>query len=239
MSELTDQLPSGLTDSFSQAFRSGVAHLLRAGEYANDAGVDVWQFAVEVDRLTGCGVTISDLRWLVAKGFAIHRHEKTASTGGQRLFEPRDGLGFSRESAMVLTADGAAFAQSFQSSDVPDQRPDSEIAQPSESSGVSVKPVWTSSRRELLVMGLVVKTFRVPARNQELILAAFQEERWPACILDPLPPTESITSAKRMQNAICRLNGKQTNKLVRFSANGNGTGICWELLTDPASNMTQ
>ena len=38
----------------------------------------------------------------------------------------------------------------------------------------------------------VVKQFRVPAGNQELILAAFEEMGWPPHIDDPLPPVHDL-----------------------------------------------
>ena len=38
----------------------------------------------------------------------------------------------------------------------------------------------------------IVKRYRVPAPNQELILAAFEEEGWPQLIDDPLPPQDEL-----------------------------------------------
>ena len=42
---------------------------------SQDAGADLWDFALENDRLYATGLTISDLRGLVAKGFAEHGQE--------------------------------------------------------------------------------------------------------------------------------------------------------------------
>ena len=49
-------------------FRAGLALLWQAHEYALDAGADVWDFALESESLYAAKLTISDLRWLVAKG---------------------------------------------------------------------------------------------------------------------------------------------------------------------------
>jgi len=46
--------------------------LSQADTLALDAGADRWDFALEIDRLFHADLTINDLRWLVAKGFAEH-----------------------------------------------------------------------------------------------------------------------------------------------------------------------
>jgi hypothetical protein len=91
-------------------------------------------------------------------------------------------------------------------------------------------PVWDKDLRVLAVRGVVVKQFRVPASNQELILDAFQELGWPPHIDDPLPPHPEQDSKQRLHDTIDRLNRSQGNRLIRFRGNGNGTGILWELI---------
>jgi hypothetical protein len=82
--------------------------------------------------------------------------------------------------------------------------------------------------RCLSLEGAVVKWFRVPAPNQELILSAFEEVGWPEQIDDPLPVTADIDPRTRLHDAIRRLNGCQANRLLRFHGNGNGDGVSWE-----------
>ncbi len=79
-----------------------------------------------------------------------------------------------------------------------------------------------------LLGDMVVKHFRVPAQIQQLILSAFEEEAWPEHIDDPLPGHGDIDPRARLHDAIHRLNGHQTHRLLRFKGNGNGTGVCWE-----------
>jgi hypothetical protein len=74
-----------------------------------------------------------------------------------------------------------------------------------------------------------VKWFRVPAGNQEAILAAFQEQRWPVRIDDPLPCRHGTDPKERLHAAIRRLNGRQLRRLLRFRGDGTGMGVRWEL----------
>ena len=76
---------------------------------------------------------------------------------------------------------------------------------------------------------IVVKQFKVPALNQERILAAFEEEGWPVHIDDPLPPHPEQDPKRRLHDTINSLNRNQKNPLIRFLGNGNGQGIRWEL----------
>ena len=99
-----------------------------------------------------------------------------------------------------------------------------------------LKPVWEARHSELRVGEILVKKFRVPAENQELVLSAFQEEGWPAYIDDPLPMKSEIAPKQRLRNAIDRLNANQLLPLLRFHGNGNGQGVGWRLLSLPATD---
>ena len=90
--------------------RAGLALLWQAYRYAQDAGADPWDFALETDRLYETNLTISDLRWLVAKGFAEHGQETSFYGDPHRSFRPSKGLNFVPTSCFVLTPEGAEFA---------------------------------------------------------------------------------------------------------------------------------
>ncbi len=90
--------------------RAGLALLWQAYRYAQDAGADQWDFALESDGLYETGLTISDLRWLVAKGFAEHGQETSFYGDPHRSFRPSGGLNFVPTTCFVLTAKGAEFA---------------------------------------------------------------------------------------------------------------------------------
>ena len=62
-----------------RAVGTAIAELAEAHDYARDAECDPWQFAVEISRFRELGLTYSDLRWLVEKGYAAHAREVTRS----------------------------------------------------------------------------------------------------------------------------------------------------------------
>jgi hypothetical protein len=74
----------------------------------------------------------------------------------------------------------------------------------------------------------VIKHFRRPAPSQELILAAFEEESWPPCIWDPLPPAKGQSGKVRQRVAIRHLHAAQNAPGIRFYCNGTDT-IGWGL----------
>jgi hypothetical protein len=90
--------------------RAGLALLWQAYRYAQDAGADRWDFALESDRLYETELTISDLRWLVAKGFAEHGQETSFYGDPHRSFRPSGGFNFVPTTCFVLTPKGAEFA---------------------------------------------------------------------------------------------------------------------------------
>jgi hypothetical protein len=89
-------------------------------------------------------------------------------------------------------------------------------------------PRWDAAFRVLRVGNKVVKEYRLPSRNQETILEAFQEEGWPHSIDDPLPPLAEVEPKSRLHDTIKRLNRHHKDRLIRFRGDGTGEGICWE-----------
>jgi hypothetical protein len=90
--------------------RAGLALLWQAYVYAQDAGADLWDFALENDHLYQARVTISDLRWLVARGFAEHGQETSFYGDPHRSFRKSVGLNFVPTTCFVLTPKGAEHA---------------------------------------------------------------------------------------------------------------------------------
>jgi hypothetical protein len=229
--------------------RIALGFLRQACTCAADARADLWDFALEIGTLFDAGLTISDLRWLVAKQFVEHGQELSVYGRRHRSFRRGAGFFFENTTCVVLTPSGAAFVDRFLN------RPDvsRQSLEPMETaslaggvtavlangslaenhrngtSHVAVKPCWNVVRRELTLNGTLVKQFRVPAHNQEKFLAAFEEEGWPDHIDDPLPISGDINPPTRLHDAINRLNGRQTRRLIRFSGNGAGTGVSWQL----------
>ena len=90
-------------------------------------------------------------------------------------------------------------------------------------------PTWKSDLRELTFRGRVVKRYRVPSGNQELILATFQELGWPRCIDDPLPPNGELDPKLRLQATIKSLNRSHLVQMLSFHGNGTGMQIYWKV----------
>jgi hypothetical protein len=216
-----------LTAPIKDNARFGLALLSQAFTYAHDAGADRWDFAVEINTLYERGLSISHIRWLVAKNFAEHGQESCVYGSPHRSFRRGDGFFFDHTTCVVLTRSGAAFV-------------DHVLREPNDQ-GISIdallKPFWDRARRELSLYGKVVKRYLVPARNQQVILGAFEEEGWPQHIDDPLPVSLDIDPRTRLHDAIHRLNSCQTNRLLRFRGNGAGTGVAWELLQTKAGRF--
>jgi hypothetical protein len=246
---------------FNAGSTAALALLWHAHNCAQDAGTDLWDFALETVTLYEAGLTISDLRWLVAKGFAVHGQETSVYGGLHRSFRPGAGFFFEPTTCIVLTSEGVAFAEHLLRTLVatsPTAPPpfettahgngqtpghDNHAPATHDSSGsatAAVKPRWNLLQRELCLGVRVVKRFRVPAHVQQLIICAFEEEGWPAHIDDPLPCRRDIDPRARLHDAIHRLNGHQINRLLRFKGNGSGTGVSWELRrADTGNNRHQ
>jgi len=88
-------------------------------------------------------------------------------------------------------------------------------------------PHWDSDTHTLRVGADVVKQFKQPARNQERILATFEEMRWPRHVDDPLPPAGEVPAKVRLRFTIWRLKRRHKKKRLTFSGDGTGEGIFW------------
>ena len=104
---------SRVASSVSASAKTALTLLLEAHFYANDVGVDDWEFAVEVQRLRDAGVTNSDLRWLICKRYANHGIETTLINQDERSFQQTGNLFISGDTCFVLTADGDALPVGF------------------------------------------------------------------------------------------------------------------------------
>jgi hypothetical protein len=229
------------------SLRAGLAVLWRAYLCAHDTGANVWDFALRVGRLYETGVTSSDLRWMVAKGFAEHGQEMSDYDHPHRSFRISNGYFFNNHTCLILTPSGAALAEHVfgKTARAPQATMSTLATNAGETAAFAnarraayetntqatsgLKPTWHATRRELSWAGLIVKRFRVPARNQETILSVFEEEDWAEHIQDPLPANHDIDAPTRLHDAINRLNRCQINPFLRFHGDGKGTGIFWEL----------
>jgi len=162
-------------------------------------------------------VTNADLYWLVIKGYVEQAVECGSPQKPEREFSIWGKSPIAERSAFILTDSGLALVSGR-----------THVQEPSETEKEKKNiPHYDLMRRQLWFAGELVKYFRVPAQNQELILMAFEEEGWPRHIDDPLPGQPDIEPIRRLQDAIRRLNGNLRGKL-RFRGRGDGRGIRWQ-----------
>ena len=194
--------------------------LLQAHQCAADVRRSVWDFAVTIHMFRLAGVTDCHMQWMCCKGYVEHAIEVIVPGDELRQFRPTTGLRITPESCFVLTELGRECAEQIVGSY--SESPHTPLS-PSSS-----LPCWDAQRRELRVGQTVVKSFQVPAKNQETILAVFQEEGWPSRIDDPLPPVAEIDPRRRLHSTIQCLNRNRKADLLRFHGDGSGTGIRWD-----------
>ncbi len=209
---------------------SALAYLVEAADFARELGRDPWDFAVEIQTLREMGLTNNDLRWLVCKNLLEHRQETTTVGDTSRVFQPDRPLSFSENACFVISAAEPVTSRAGLDS-LAKVYEAVRRSSPLGRNGHNrdLLPKWDRDRQELRVGGIVVKQFKVPAINQERILAAFEEEGWPVHIDDPLPPHPEQDPKRRLHDTINSLNRNQKRALIQFIGNGNGQGIRWEL----------
>jgi len=216
--------------------KTALTALLEAIDYGQDLDRTAWDFAIELSCLRRMKLSNSDLRWLVGRELVDHAVEITTTGDADRSFRQPPRLMFCKRACFVLTAAGAALAREIAGRESARRR--AEVHEPVDQPTLTIAnprpltPTWDRNRLELKVGNTVVKRFRVPAANQEAILAAFQEEHWPARIDDPLPPHPEQSPKRRLQETIKSLNRNQKKSMIRFLGDGSGQGVLWEFCNE-------
>jgi hypothetical protein len=206
--------------------------LWRASRYAHELHRPQWDFAVQWSELRRTGLAQCDLRWLACKGYIQQDAAGFKPCGGERSSTRSTAKRVSDRSSFVLTARGTALAQALllRWAESGNESASSLSIIPHAALSAPI-PCWDRQRRELRIGPSIVKRFFVPAENQEAILAAFEEEAWPAHIDDPLSPVPGIDPKRRLHSTIQCLNRNQQAKLLHFHGDGYGRGVRWELRT--------
>jgi hypothetical protein len=127
----------------------------------------------------------------------------------------------SSTSCFTLTAADCAFAARFLAAG----RAGNAIALPMG----RLTPRYDSNHRLFSWGAHLLKHYRQLRGNQELILAAAEEMRWPSLFDDPLPRPHGVNSKRRVRTTIGDLNRRQLLHIVQFHVNGAGTQIGHEL----------
>ena len=138
----------------------GLCLLMHAYNCATDVKRDLWDFAVDIKTLRKAGLSDSDLRWLLCKGFAAAAREVTDRSAEKRTFEQTQLLHFSNKASFILTGIGY---------DALDDR----IKASQDAQDTTIRPTWDTNLHQLTYDGCIVKHFRSPSPNQEAVLMQF------------------------------------------------------------------
>lgn len=221
------ELPYTPESSGHERLQHALALLIEGHECASDLKQQTWEFAVEGVEFARAGVSRNLLRWLVCKGYVEHAVEVVQPDQQGRKFRPSDRLCFSRRSCFVITPSGVELARQHLLTGKSEAVVSS--ADPERLTHANpLLPCWDEQRRELRLEGEVVKKYKRPAPNQELILQVFQEEGWPPRIDDPLPIRSDRSPRIRLHDTINQLNQAQKVPRIRFRGDGTGQGVFWE-----------
>jgi hypothetical protein len=218
-------------------WQPGLINLLDAVHFAKDSARPPWQFAIATESLYARGFTDNDLRWFFLKGYI----EIAVEIGKPSFILPRRfrAVGFRSgrgRHCVILTDAGLALAERLCRS--ASSMATAAILPPNRKSPRSKNPRWDPAARTLWLGSKLIKHLTVPAANQELILAAFEEQHWPSCIDNPLPPANGIDAKRQLHDTINRLNHSHKRPLIRFTGNGKGLGICWRRAGGPGLRIT-
>lgn len=206
--------PAALPCCFRDAVRGTFTVLLEAHDAAAELGWDRLRSSVSVRELWLHGATVNQLRWLLDGGHIQLVADHGGPVGPESVAAEGHLLGPCR---VILTGQGAALARAH-------LRGASSIV------GARPVPQWDAARRTLWLGASVVKQFRVPAVNQEIVLQVFEEEGWPHTIDDPIPVGRASEGKARLHDTIRRLNDRQRVRRLRFAGNGRGDGVSWEVI---------
>lgn len=203
---------------------------------ARQASAEPWEFSVEWPELRRLGLTCNDVRWLIRQGLVQHAYEVTEAEDNCRKFVPCTSLNLSRRTCLVMTEEGRQVSRPFiEERGVIHPARISRAGEavvnvkPAHDCGIAglILPRWDRDRRQLRLGSKIIKEFKVPAPNQEIILDVFEEENWPVKIDDPLPHKTGVVPQRRLHDTINSLNRRQRHRLLHFAADGLGLGVRW------------
>ncbi len=239
LKSLLDHQDVPILPAFEEQLRATTALLAQAKLFAQDAGCNIWKFAVDIRQLRSLGVPDILLKWLLIRRYVEHRPIMQQKDGnGTDLPES---LALLDTSAFVLTAQGDQFVQRLSSNwpalgahfshALPAAAPAGDVRIPSGPpvrAQAMIKPYWDVICKQLWFSDKLVKQFKLPSVNQETVLMAFEEEGWSQRVDDPLPPHPNQNPHVRLGNTIKALNRNQKHKVLQFRGDGSGEGVLWE-----------
>ena len=213
-----------LAEPTPASHQAAISFLLQAHREAERRKLPDWEFAVEIEALERIGVTVNDLRSLIADGYIEHRIEVTGRRSKRRVFRRVAHAGFSGRSCFVLTAAGIVRAERMKGR----RGNGSSGMVPPNGEGIGMPvPFWDEESRVLWYAGRTVKKFKRPALNQEAILGEFQRKRWKQRVPNPLPRVERMNRKVRLRDTVKSLNLRHEVRAVQFHSTDCGHFVTW------------
>jgi hypothetical protein len=185
---------------------------------------------VPIDRLRRRGAGDDVLIWILYQGhcerLAVSPEELTDSNSARLA---RDNLGLRSNPAFALTESGEDFADRLLMSLLFSEGDEDFTRMWTMLNLGRFTPHYDTEHRVFSWGRQVIKCFRQPSPNQEIILSSAQELSWPDWFDDPLPRRGSTNAKVRLHDTIKDLNRRQQMALVQFKGDGTGTRVGWEL----------
>jgi hypothetical protein len=207
------------------ALRTPMAVLLQATTLAHRARQSPWEFGVDGPLLIAAGLTQEQFQWLADEKYVQLTEQVTRQSNGATACRQMVLAQLHGKKRVVLTAAGEKAARSLcrvvvqQAALLPGRNGDCRAR---------LVPTWDKANHRLSLAGFLIKVFKRPAPNQQLILAAFQELGWPRSIDDPLAPRPRTNPKHRLHDTIEDLKQHQITPLINFFGDGTGRGVGWE-----------
>jgi hypothetical protein len=184
--------------------------------------------AVPLSAFLEGGVRDTVLLWLLYRAHVAHLRASPESSSGLPILRLVNSVRISEASWFSLTDRGVKFGENFLADVlVPAGEDDFERAWDALLLGLLL-PHYNHEDRVFTWGAHVLKCFRQPSVNQEIILRAAQELGWAAWFDDPLPRHKSANPKVRLHDTIKDLNRRQVPYLVHFKGDGSGRRVGWE-----------
>jgi hypothetical protein len=209
------------------SYWAAISFLLQAHREAEKRKLPDWEFGVEIEALERIGVTVNDLRGLIADGYIEHRIEVTGGRSTRRVFRKAPNSRFSRRSCFVLTAAGILRARRMKGKASRGSPASASMSAFNAEAGRPLVPFWDEESQVLWYDNCVVKRFKRPAQNQQAILREFQRRKWKQRVPNPLPRVERMNRKVRLRDTLKRLNQGHELQAVRFHSTDCGHFVTW------------
>ena len=205
---------------------TGLAQLWRAYHTSSPAiGRDAPSGVSGAD-LAVTGFSEMHLKLLLEKGLADFARPAGSRTRGSQ--DPSNQVALAADTYFFLTASGESLvSRILRASNTSADGSGSSSRRIDGGKQRALTPHWDRRRRELRVGDVLLKRFRTTARNQEVLLAAFEAAGWANGIDDPLPRANNRRAALRLDDTIRRLNRTLQQPLIQFEREPSSRRVTW------------